>query len=254
MSGRPARSTRYRIAQFAGWAMLLGVVTLIVSAALPKRETCTPESVTNLGKTVFAAPPCVTLDDGPLYEAVFETSEGSFAVLLEPRIARTTVNHFVFLARNGFYNGSEFHRIVDAKSHAYLQAGDRPGGDGKGTAGYFYDGEPPSPQTTYLRGVIAMVDYRADDEITGDGSPPKNGSQFFIVVRDWDEIGTPNEFPRFTVFGRVFDPESLYVLDGLVSFGSPKGIPLLPVVIDRITIRVIDRFDEQPSPSPSPDR
>lgn len=252
MPQRPPKGLRYRVAQVMGWAMLLGVIAAVVVVTLPSGDSCTADSVTNMGKTVFAEPPCVTLDDGPLYEAVLETTEGQVIVLLEPRIAPTTVNHFVFLSRNGFYDGSPFHRIETTDDHAVAQAGGRPETDGRGTAGYFYEGEPPSPQTTYQRGVIAMVDYRAADEINGDGSPPKNASQFFIIIQDWDDIGTPNEFPRFTVFGRVFDAPSLAILDRIALLGTPDGTPYRASSIERVTIRVIDRYEPTPSSSPLP--
>lgn len=252
MTQGDGRGLRYRVAQFLGWVMLLGVFGILAASFMQRDESCTPEAVTNLGKTVFADPPCVTIDDGPLYEAVLKTSEGEIVVLLEPRIARTTVNNFVFLARNGVYDGTIFHRIETDADHAIIQGGD-PTGTGLGTAGYFYTGELPSPLTQYKRGVIAMVDHRPDDELGDGGAPPKNGSQFFLVARDWDAIGPPNEIPRFTFFGRVFDPDGLAVLDRIAALGDPQGNPSEIVVLERVTIRVIERYEPVPTFTPTPE-
>jgi cyclophilin family peptidyl-prolyl cis-trans isomerase len=183
----------------------------------------------------------VTIDQGPLFEARLETSEGTILVLLEPRIAHATVNHFRFMANNGVYDGTVFHRVVNADDHAYIQGGD-PTGTGKGTAGFFYEGEPPSPQTRY---------YRAEDELADQGAPPLNGSQFFIVADDWEAIGSPNDFPRFTMFGRVFEPESFDVLDRIAALGTAEGQPRREVTLLRATVREIPRFEPEPTPTPT---
>ncbi|MFP5225966.1 MAG: peptidylprolyl isomerase [Actinomycetota bacterium] len=250
MSRDGGRGFRYRVAQLLGWVMVLGVFALLAASFWSSDEDCTPDSINNMGQKSFAAPPCVTIDQGPLYEARLETSEGTILVLLEPRIAKAAVNNFRFLANNGVYDGTEFHRIVNAADHAYIQGGD-PTGTGKGTAGYFYQGELPSPLTRYSRGVIAMVDYRPEEELSDQGSPPLNGSQFFIVADDWEAIGSPNEFPRFTIFGRVFEPESLDVLDRIVALGNAEGEAAEEVLLLRATVREIPRFEPEPSPIPS---
>jgi cyclophilin family peptidyl-prolyl cis-trans isomerase len=250
MSREGGRGLRYRVAQLLGWVMVLGVFALLAASFWSNDEGCTPDSINNLGQKSFASPPCVTIDQGPLFEARLETSEGTILVLLEPRIAHATVNHFRFMANNGVYDGTVFHRVVNADDHAYIQGGD-PTGTGKGTAGFFYEGEPPSPQTRYSRGVIAMIDYRAEDELADQGAPPLNGSQFFIVADDWEAIGSPNDFPRFTMFGRVFEPESFDVLDRIAALGTAEGQPRREVTLLRATVREIPRFEPEPTPTPT---
>lgn len=248
MGARESKPPLYRIAQVLGWVMLLGVFGLMAATWWTRDPHCIQPSEEWTGAKTFPSPPCMVLDDGPLYEAQVETTEGDMLLVIEPRIARTSVNEFIFLARNGYYDDTVFHRIEATADHAFAQGGD-PSGTGRGTPGYTYAGELPSPHTRYVRGTVSMVDFTPPDEPRALVDPPQNGGQFFIVARDWDEISTPNAFPRYTFIGSIFDRESFATLDRIAAAGSPDGVPLLEVRIIRVRIIEVDRYEPSPTPT-----
>jgi cyclophilin family peptidyl-prolyl cis-trans isomerase len=130
-----------------------------------------------------------------------------------------TVNNFVFLARDGYYDGVTFHRIM---RDFMVQAGD-PQGSGSGGPGYRFADEPVN--RGYTRGTVAMAN----------AGPNTNGSQFFIV--HGSDAGLP---PSYTIFGVV--TSGLETLDAIADTpvgASPRGelsVPLEPVIIERIVI------------------
>lgn len=158
----------------------------------------------------YPSPPPMTIDTkDTIYAVTLKTSCGDVQIKMDPQLAPTTVNNFVFLAREGFYNGTRFHRVQNESSFAIVQGGD-PKGDGTGGPGYDYPGETPPPTTKYPKGTIAMANS---------GNPSSNGSQFFIVVKDWD--GLP---ANYTVFGEVIDEgDSFATLERMI---AAKGPPL----------------------------
>lgn len=138
----------------------------------------------------WSTPPAMQIDVTKKYTAVFDTALGSFEIELLAAESPNTVNNFVFLARQGFYNGTVFHRIL---KDFVIQGGDPGngnGGLGTGDPGYKFDDELPVKHS-YTEGIIAMAN-------SGENS---NGSQFFICVgyRAVSLDSTPN----FTQFGRV---------------------------------------------------
>lgn len=102
------------------------------------------------------------------YQATIATDRGDIVIALDPSRAPTTVNNFVFLAREGFYDGLTFHRVV---ADFVIQGGD-PEGSGRGGPGYRFDDEPV--QGEYVAGAVAMAN----------AGPNTNGSQFFICTVD----------------------------------------------------------------------
>jgi peptidyl-prolyl cis-trans isomerase B (cyclophilin B) len=158
----------------------------------------------------YPAPPAMSIDTkDTIYVATMKTSCGDVKIAMDPQTAPTTVNNFVFLARDGFYNGTRFHRVQSETDFAIVQGGD-PKGDGTGGPGYDYPGEKPPAGTQYKKGTIAMANS---------GDPSSNGSQFFIVVRDWE--GLP---ANYTVFGQVIDEgDSFGTLTRMI---NAKGPPL----------------------------
>ena len=181
----------------------------------------------------FSSPPPSSIDTNKVYVATFETSCGTFKVQMDPKLAPKTVNNFVFLARQGYYNGTKFHRVQNETDFAIVQGGD-PKGDGSGGPGYSYDGETPAPTAKYTRGTIAMANS---------GGPSSNGSQFFIVVKDWN--GLP---PNYTIFGQVIDQTASFVaLDKMITAsGTPiqGGLgttPIPPIFILKVTIEELAR-------------
>ncbi|TMD23459.1 MAG: peptidylprolyl isomerase [Chloroflexi bacterium] len=97
-----------------------------------------------------------------------KTAKGDITLCLDPKLAPNTVNNFVFLARNQFYNGLKFHRV---EASFVIQGGD-PKGDGTGGPGYKFNDEPVSGE--YTAGAVAMAN----------SGPNTNGSQFFICTVD----------------------------------------------------------------------
>ncbi|MCU0306941.1 MAG: peptidylprolyl isomerase [Thermoleophilia bacterium] len=120
----------------------------------------------------------MTIDTSKRYRATLETSCGDIVIDLDAKAAPTTVNNFVFLAREGFYDGLTFHRVVPG---FVIQGGD-PAGDGTGGPGYQFEDELPSDG--YPQGAVAMAN----------AGPNTNGSQFFIVT---GEAPLPNDYSRF---------------------------------------------------------
>ena len=162
----------------------------------------------------YDAPPAMTIDLSKLYTAAIETSAGSITVELYPAHAPQTVNNFVFLAREGFYDGVIFHRTI---SGFMIQGGD-PTGTGTGGPGYRFRDEFHD-KTTYNRGTVAMAN----------AGPNTNGSQFFICH---DDVGLPN---AYTIFGEVTD--GMDVVDTIAE--APTGAqdrPIEPVTINSVTI------------------
>ena len=127
-------------------------------------------------------PPTMEIDPQIQYTADIQTSEGNISVELLPDEAPKTVNNFVFLARQGYYDGVTFHRVIDG---FMIQTGD-PTGTGRGGPGYRFEDEPV--RRRYTRGIVAMAN----------SGPNTNGSQFFIV--HGADVGLP---PSYTIFGRV---------------------------------------------------
>jgi peptidyl-prolyl cis-trans isomerase B (cyclophilin B) len=138
----------------------------------------------------YAAPPPMTIDVNRKYTATFETSRGSVVCELFARDAPKTVNNFVFLAREGFYDGTLFHRVIE---NFMIQGGD-PTGTGRGGPGYRFEDECKGNPNRHQAGSLSMAN----------AGPNTNGSQFFIthVVTDWLD-------GKHTVFGRVLEGQEV---------------------------------------------
>jgi cyclophilin family peptidyl-prolyl cis-trans isomerase len=108
------------------------------------------------------------IDPAVKYEATIATEKGDIVVSLDPARAPRSVNNFVFLAREGFYDGLTFHRVVDD----FVIQGGCPEGSGRGGPGYRFEDEPV--QGEYIAGAVAMAN----------AGPNSNGSQFFICTVD----------------------------------------------------------------------
>lgn len=132
----------------------------------------------------YSAPPPMTIDTSKTFVATLETSKGTIVVDLFPKDAPKTVNNFVFLAREGFYNGTKFHRVIN---DFMIQGGD-PEGSGRGGPGYRFEDETKDNPNKHKVGSLSMAN----------AGPNTNGSQFFIthVATDWLN-------GKHTVFGQV---------------------------------------------------
>jgi cyclophilin family peptidyl-prolyl cis-trans isomerase len=161
----------------------------------------------------YASQPEMTVDSAKTYTATIETSAGTMVAELYPKEAPMTVNNFVFLARDGFYDGVIFHRVI----RGFMIQGGDPTGTGTGGPGYRFRDEPVRLQ--YTRGTLAMAN----------AGPNTNGSQFFVMHADY---GLP---PNYTIFGQLTSGSD--VLDAIAT--APTGSqdrPKEPVTIQTITI------------------
>ena len=116
----------------------------------------------------YSAAPEQTIDTNKKYTATIATDKGDIVAALDPKRAPKSVNNFVFLARDGFYDGLTFHRVVDD----FVIQGGCPEGTGRGGPGYRWEDEPV--QGEYEAGALAMAN----------AGPDTNGSQFFITTVD----------------------------------------------------------------------
>jgi len=172
------------------------------------------ENQTNERKTYTQAPE-MQIDVAKKYIAKFETSNGNFEVELYADKAPKTVNNFVVLSRDGFYNGLTFHRIIQ---DFMIQGGD-PSGDGTGGPGYKFEDE--INDVKLVRGVLAMANSGEDT----------NGSQFFIVTKD----ATDWLDGKHTAFGKVTNGLDVVMEIEKAEVGE-NDKPTSPVTINKITI------------------
>ena len=138
------------------------------------------------GNRRFTAPPPRVIDPAKSYTAVMETTRGVITIQLAPAAAPNTVNNFVYLSCEGFYDGLSFHRVVKTPTPFVIQGGD-PRGDGLGGPGYIFNDEV-SPNIRHDAGVISMAN----------SGPNTNGSQFFITL-----AAAPNLNDKYNAFGHV---------------------------------------------------
>jgi cyclophilin family peptidyl-prolyl cis-trans isomerase len=161
----------------------------------------------------YSSPPQMSIDPQRSYSATIKTSAGTLKAQLFPEDAPKTVNNFVFLAREGFYDGVIFHRVIKG---FMIQGGD-PTGTGTGGPGYKFADEPVKRR--YERGTLAMAN----------AGPNTNGSQFFIMHADY---ALP---PNYTIFGKLTSGED--VVDKIAT--APAGAqdrPKEPVSIESVEV------------------
>jgi cyclophilin family peptidyl-prolyl cis-trans isomerase len=134
----------------------------------------------------YPSAPQMSIDTAKQYNAVVTTNLGTFTIKLLSKDAPLTVNNFVFLAKDSFYNGITFHRII---KDFMIQTGD-PLSNGTGGPGYKFADELPN-KLSYGPGIVAMAN----------SGPNTNGSQFFICTGD--QASLLNNSPNYTIFGQV---------------------------------------------------
>jgi len=170
--------------------------------------------------------PAMTIDTSKSYSATFKTNKGDFTVQLYAKEAPETVNSFVFLAGEKFYDGIRFHRIIES---FMIQSGD-PVGNGTGGPGYNIPDELNNG-FEYEEGTLAMANT---------GQPDSGGSQFFIGTGP--DIKGLNNMPNYTIFGKV-NEEDMEVVKKIaqtpVEFnGREASSPTEEVTINSVEITV----------------
>ena len=148
------------------------VVVVVVIATIPEKP-----------KT-YSSPPPMTIDTSKQYTATIETEKGNLVLELFATDVPVTVNNFVFLARDGFYDGLTFHRVVPG----FVVQGGCPVGDGTGGPGYRFDDE--ITEHTHVAGALSMAN----------SGPNTNGSQFFITYTPQHHLDGLH-----SVFGQLVD-------------------------------------------------
>lgn len=248
-----AATRRRRAAVGIGGMLVVVVVIAMVASLLPRRPSvevddpslaatptpavsaavaCSAQPPTPTGqRPAFEAPPEQQLQPGVDYRATIVTSCGDMVVDLYEDRAPVTVNNFVFLAEQGFYDGLVFHRVVPG---FVIQGGD-PEGTGSGGPGYrFADELDVAREQGYGTGSLAMAN----------SGPDTNGSQFFVVL----EGGAEKLQPRYNLFGQVVD--GMDAARRIASVPLAGQSPLQRVHIEQVRI---DRGPAPASPEPTPE-
>jgi peptidylprolyl isomerase len=164
--------------------------------------------------------PDMVIDPSRRYTATMSTSMGDLVIALDAVQAPKTVNNFVFLAREGYYDGVIFHRIIQG----FMCQGGDPTGTGRGGPGYKFADELPRPGQ-YEIGSVAMAN----------AGPNTNGSQFFIVSGP-SGVGLP---PQYSLFGKVVKGLEIVAEMEKVKTG-PGDKPVQDLTINSISITEAD--------------
>jgi peptidylprolyl isomerase len=222
---------RIRRAALVGVAGLSLAIASAAGAAAQGGEPFAPEGcwpqdaqIGDSGYPRWNTPPEMVIDEDATYLATIETNKGVMTFELNSEAAPTTVNNFICLATNDYYDIVLFHRVID---EFMVQSGD-PTGTGAGDPGYRFDDELPGDDLEYTKGTLAMAN----------AGPNTQGAQFFIVDAELGD-GLPKDY---TIFGQMVDGED--VLDAIA--GTPvepneRGEPSRPteyLVIYDVTIEV----------------
>jgi len=171
----------------------------------------------------YQNPPEMQISKEKNYVATIHTTKGDIKVQLFASEAPKTVNNFVFLAKDGYYDGVKFHRVIKS---FMIQTGDQLG-NGMGGPGYQFEDELP-PVKRYQPGIVAMANAGRNT----------NGSQFFIC--SGEDSTYLNSTPNYTVFGEVID--GMDVVDAIAStpvgpsFGGEMSSPKEAVLMNNVDI------------------
>ncbi len=205
---------------------LIAITAIVGIAAIPVLAGCgssDSSSTTTTGADTSAASaktwssaPAMAIDVNATYTATMKTSKGAITITLDPSQAPKTVNNFVFLSKNGFYDGLTFHWVIPG---FMIQGGD-PAGTGGGGPGYQFADELPRANT-YKIGSVAMAN----------AGPNTNGSQFFIITGP-NGVSLP---PNYSLFGQVTKGQAVANAIAQVPRDATDK-PNEPVTIQSVTI------------------
>ena len=201
--------------------LVVALVALLAAACDGGEATPTPTPTPNPSPTpaykTYTNPPEMTIDTSKQYTATITTDHGDMVLELFAADVPNTVNNFVFLAQDGFYDNSSFHRVLPG----FMAQGGDPTGTGTGTPGYYIPNEITSH--THVTGALSMANSGAD----------RNGCQFFICYE-----AKPHLDGSYSVFGQLI--EGWEVFESLTP-RNPEEYPTFPGdTIVTITIEVSD--------------
>lgn len=180
-----------------------------------------PATGQQTAKKTYSAAPEMKIDKNKTYTATVTTSKGAFKIELFAKDAPVTVNNFVFLSKEGFYNNVTFHRIIKS---FMIQTGD-PKGDGSGGPGYKFNDEL-SKAHQYEPGIVAMAN----------AGPNTNGSQFFICTGE--DSKNLNQMPNYTIFGKIV--EGMDVVQKIASTPVKESRGELSSPTEKVTIQSVE--------------
>jgi len=194
--------------------MLLILAAGMIGCSPPATpEAASTEAVPAPGPKTYSAPPSMMIDTGKEYIATIETEKGDIVLELFASDVPVTVNNFVFLAREGFYNGSTFHRVIPG----FMAQGGDPTGTGMGNPGYAFADE--FTERTHVAGALSMAN----------AGPNTNGCQFFITYTPQHRLDG-----KHSVFGQVI--EGFDVLQSLTPRDPSRNPDFIGDRVIRITI------------------
>lgn len=209
------KKTERDIRLIAGGVIIL-ILAAILWAILGSKKSTPAAPVTAVQKGTYSSAPAMTIDKNKKYTATFKLAKGGeFTVQLFPDKAPETVNSFVFLAREKYFDGTTFHRVLDG----FMAQGGDPTGTGMGGPGYQFKNED-SDLKFDKPGVLAMANAGRDT----------NGSQFFITF-----TATPQLDGGYTIFGQVID--GMDVVNGITRRDPQTNPDFTGDVIESITIK-----------------
>ena len=166
----------------------------------------------------WSSPPPMTIDANKTYTAHIQMAKGTIDVHLLPKDAPIAVNSFVFLARQHYFDGVTFHRVLAG----FMAQGGDPTGTGTGGPGYTFDNEVSTGLTFADAGVVAMANT---------GQPNSNGSQFFITFAP-----QPGLNGGYTIFGHVTTGmqvvQAITLRDPSANPNAPPGDKITTITID----------------------
>jgi cyclophilin family peptidyl-prolyl cis-trans isomerase/protein-disulfide isomerase len=218
--------TSSRIQSMYGDARRLGIAaipTVFINGTLQQRPALSYDGLNStigllaLATRQFTTCPPFSIDPARQYTATLHTAKGDLVIQLYADKAPLAVNSFVFLAKQGWFNGVTFHRVIPG---FVAQAGD-PSGTGAGGPGYYFKNEVSANLSFDKPGVVGMAN----------AGPDTNGSQFFITYTPQPQLdGT------YTIFGQVIKGmdvvEALTQRDAQLTAGLPPGDKILSVTVE----------------------
>jgi cyclophilin family peptidyl-prolyl cis-trans isomerase len=213
-----AKARRRRAQSQASWPVYLIAGLLLAAVAWLSYNAWQNSRAGRTDALQWSEPPPMAIDTSKDYTATIETAKGDIVIELLPEAAPITVNSFVFLARQGYYDGVTFHRVLPG----FVAQGGDPTGTGSGGPGY----QIPNEDAGLLfdsAGVVAMANSGRD----------RNGSQFFITYSP-----QPGLDGDFTIFGRV--TSGLEVAEALTP-RDPQQNPDAPPGDQVVTIRISEQ-------------
>ncbi len=170
----------------ANWGLsrIAGSISVIVTLLLTSCAVAPSEPAPTLKPMSYSAPPPMTIDTSKQYTATIETEKGNLVLELFTSDVPVTVNNFVFLTREGFYDGTTFHRVIPD----FMAQGGDPTGTGTGGPGYKFADE--FTKHTHGTGTLSMAN----------AGPNTNGSQFFITYAPQPHLNN-----HHSVFGQLIE-------------------------------------------------